>query len=163
MELCVNSKQQSHRTSTESTSFFSTADEPEDLSQWLHRKNLDASKDAQESVNERLQVFHQIVQGVEHLHSHGLIHRDLKPENVFMKQNMPKIGDFGLAKCMHDPDHYLMMMKSMSFEEIEASILQNHTTALGTFLYASPEQLGVSKTKASYSELVCCISCTDRL
>ncbi|KAF2669022.1 Serine/threonine-protein kinase [Microthyrium microscopicum] len=43
-------------------------------------------------------LFHQIVDGLAHIHSLGIIHRDLKPANIFIDQlNNPKIGDFGLA------------------------------------------------------------------
>jgi 5'-AMP-activated protein kinase catalytic alpha subunit len=43
--------------------------------------------------------FHQILEGVQHLHELGVCHRDLKPENLLLekgKHNI-KIIDFGLS------------------------------------------------------------------
>lgn len=40
----------------------------------------------------------QLVDAVEHLHSHGVSHRDIKPENIFLTSDAAmKLGDFGLA------------------------------------------------------------------
>lgn len=41
----------------------------------------------------------EIILGLEHLHSQGIVYRDLKPENVFIDATGHiKIGDYGLAK-----------------------------------------------------------------
>ncbi|KAI5683313.1 hypothetical protein M9H77_04541 [Catharanthus roseus] len=46
-------------------------------------------------------IAYQVVQGLEHLHSHKIIHRDLKPSNLLVNSEMEvKIADFGVSKIM---------------------------------------------------------------
>jgi serine/threonine protein kinase len=81
--------------------------------------------------NERINLFLQVCDGVQHAHQKGIIHRDLKPSNVLvtMQDNraVPKIIDFGLAKAttQHLTDRTL-------FTELGVLI--------GTPEYMSPEQ-----------------------
>jgi len=69
-------------------------------------------------------AVHQILMGLEHAHSKGIVHRDIKPGNVMLtEQGKVKITDFGLAKLTQSS--------------------QSHTaddSILGTPLYMSPEQ-----------------------
>jgi WD40 repeat protein/tRNA A-37 threonylcarbamoyl transferase component Bud32 len=86
---------------------------------------------AQLSVPERLHLFVQVCQAVQHAHQKGIIHRDLKPSNILVApyddKPVPKVIDFGLAKAMH---HSLA----------EQTLHTAHEMVLGTPLYMSPEQ-----------------------
>lgn len=42
----------------------------------------------------------QIVQGLEYLHSHGLVHCDVKGRNILISEDGAKIADFGCAKWL---------------------------------------------------------------
>jgi len=55
------------------------------------------------SIRDRLLLFTQVCEGVQHAHQKAIIHRDLKPSNVLVSEvdqkPVPKIIDFGLAKA----------------------------------------------------------------
>ncbi|XP_029448991.1 eukaryotic translation initiation factor 2-alpha kinase 3 isoform X2 [Rhinatrema bivittatum] len=84
---------------------------------------------------ECLQIFLQIAEAVQFLHSKGLMHRDLKPSNIFFTiDNIVKVGDFGLVTAMdqeEDEDSVLTPMPAYA----------RHTGQVGTKLYMSPEQI----------------------
>ena len=52
---------------------------------------------------QRLELFDQVCDGVQHAHQKGIIHRDIKPSNILVTevdgQPVPKIIDFGVAKA----------------------------------------------------------------
>ncbi|CAK7298272.1 Interferon-induced, double-stranded RNA-activated protein kinase [Vulpes lagopus] len=69
-----------------------------------------------------LELFEQIVAGVNYIHIKQLIHRDLKPGNIFLVDTKHiKIGDFGLVTSLKD--------------------FANRTSNKGTLRYMSPEQI----------------------
>ena len=82
-------------------------------------------------VRERLQLFVQVCQAVQHAHQKGIIHRDLKPSNILVclydGNAVPKVIDFGLAKAIHQP-------------LTENTLYTAHGVMVGTPLYMSPEQ-----------------------
>ena len=50
-------------------------------------------------------LFRQIVEGLDYLHSKGISHRDLKPENILLTSDgTAKIADFGVSKFMPNED-----------------------------------------------------------
>jgi len=51
-----------------------------------------------DSVEKRIEIWNQILDGIKYLHSNNIIHRDIKPSNIFFLNNQIKIGDFGLSK-----------------------------------------------------------------
>ncbi len=55
------------------------------------------------SVRQRLELFVQACDGVQHAHQKAIIHRDLKPPNILVVdvdgKPLPRIIDFGLAKA----------------------------------------------------------------
>ena len=52
---------------------------------------------------ERLELFIQVCQAIQHAHQKGIIHRDIKPSNVLVTLHdgkpVPKVIDFGIAKA----------------------------------------------------------------
>jgi serine/threonine protein kinase len=64
------------------------------------------------SEKEAVHLIHQVFDGIQYLHTHGMIHRDLKPENLLMVGKEPgteeymmlKICDFGEWPLPHTPE-----------------------------------------------------------
>jgi serine/threonine protein kinase/WD40 repeat protein len=83
------------------------------------------------STTERLDLFIQVCQAIQHAHQKGIIHRDIKPSNVLVTVNdgmpVPKVIDFGIAKATEQ-----RLTDKTLFTEFQAF--------LGTPAYMSPEQ-----------------------
>ncbi|WP_339672494.1 serine/threonine-protein kinase [Dasania marina] len=75
-----------------------------------------------------LQVFSQILDGIEAAHLSGVWHRDIKPENILWdnKTNLVALADFGIA-------HF-------EEEEIYTAIETKVASRMANFQYSSPEQ-----------------------
>jgi len=80
---------------------------------------------------DRLRLFMEVCQAVQHAHQKGVIHRDLKPSNVLVTRvqdrPVPKIIDFGIARLVASPLR-------------PASIHTEAGKFVGTPEYMSPEQ-----------------------
>ncbi len=86
-------------------------------------------------TEQRLRLFIQVCQAVQHAHQKGIIHRDLKPSNILVTLHdgvpVPKIIDFGIAKATEQ-----RLTQKTLFTEFRAFI--------GTPAYMSPEQAEMS-------------------
>ncbi|XP_017273913.1 eukaryotic translation initiation factor 2-alpha kinase 1 isoform X2 [Kryptolebias marmoratus] len=82
-----------------------------------------------------LRLLKNILEGVDYIHSRRIMHRDLKPRNIFLHGHdcHVRIGDFGLA-CR---DIIVDDCKKTSSPGSDST----HTSGVGTFVYAAPEQL----------------------
>ncbi|XP_005100245.1 eukaryotic translation initiation factor 2-alpha kinase 1 [Aplysia californica] len=117
------------------------------LQEWLVNRNVEYnSKEFDDTImcSDNMRIFHQVLQGVDFIHSHGLIHRDLKPRNIFLSGSElhVRIGDFGLAKedvLRHGRED--IVFTPSPTENAPTVFVDNHTTGVGTSAYASPEQL----------------------
>jgi serine/threonine protein kinase/tetratricopeptide (TPR) repeat protein len=85
---------------------------------------------------ERLELFTQICEAVQHAHQKGVIHRDLKPSNVLVEvvgdHPVPKVIDFGVAKATA---HRLT----------ERTVYTEQGQLIGTPEYMSPEQAEMTR------------------
>jgi non-specific serine/threonine protein kinase/serine/threonine-protein kinase len=83
------------------------------------------------AIPDRIELFLQVCEGVQHAHQKGIIHRDLKPSNVLVTVRddypVPKIIDFGVAKAM---------TQTLTDRTLHTEL----GALLGTPEYMSPEQ-----------------------
>jgi serine/threonine protein kinase/tetratricopeptide (TPR) repeat protein len=86
-------------------------------------------------VRERLELFLNVCQAVQHAHQKGIIHRDLKPSNVLVTLHddkaVVKVIDFGVAKATGQ-------------QLTDKTLFTNFVQMIGTPLYMSPEQAQMS-------------------
>jgi tetratricopeptide (TPR) repeat protein len=84
---------------------------------------------------QRLELFVPVCQAVQHAHQKGIIHRDLKPSNVLVSRldttPIAKVIDFGVAKALGQ-------------ELTDKTLFTGIAQMIGTPLYMSPEQAGMS-------------------
>jgi serine/threonine protein kinase/tetratricopeptide (TPR) repeat protein len=86
-------------------------------------------------TRQRLELFLAVLSAVQHAHQKGIIHRDLKPSNVLVSRfdtaPVVKVIDFGIAKALGQT-------------LTEKTLFTGAAQMVGTPLYMSPEQAGMS-------------------
>jgi WD40 repeat protein/serine/threonine protein kinase len=86
-------------------------------------------------VRERLGLFVDVCQAVQHAHQKAIIHRDLKPTNILVTLHddraVVKVIDFGVAKATGP-------------QLTDRTLFTNFAQMIGTPLYMSPEQAQMS-------------------
>jgi serine/threonine protein kinase len=87
-------------------------------------------------THQRLQLFIQICQAIQHAHQKGIIHRDIKPSNILVTLHdgvpVPKVIDFGIAKATTDQ------------RLTDKTLFTAYEQFIGTPAYMSPEQAEMS-------------------
>jgi len=88
------------------------------------------------SMGERLELFLQVCNAVQHAHQKGIIHRDLKPSNIMVTMRdgvpIPKVIDFGIAKATEQ-------------RLTDKTLFTSYAQLMGTPAYMSPEQMELSE------------------
>ena len=88
------------------------------------------------TTRQRLELFIQVCQAVQHAHQKGIIHRDLKPSNILVTVNdgaaVVKVIDFGIAKATTG-ERLTDKTLFTAFEQF-----------IGTPAYVSPEQAEIT-------------------
>jgi WD40 repeat protein len=76
------------------------ADRPWMVTQYVPGPSLDASVKRNGALNPAAvhQLAAALAEGLDAIHTVGLVHRDLKPLNIIMAEDGPRIIDFGIAK-----------------------------------------------------------------
>jgi eukaryotic-like serine/threonine-protein kinase len=86
-------------------------------------------------TKDRLGLFIQVCQAIQHAHQKGIIHRDIKPSNILVTLNdgvpVPKVIDFGIAKATEG-------------RLTDATVYTQLNQFIGTPAYMSPEQAEMS-------------------
>jgi serine/threonine protein kinase len=94
--------------------------------EYLEGDNLRQKMDREGPLppEEAVRIATQVLDGLAHAHSKGVIHRDIKPENIhILPTGLVKITDFGIARLKYEPN---LTMDGQIF---------------GTPSYMSPEQV----------------------
>src|ERR1700722_16518844 len=85
------------------------------------------------TTEDRLKLFIQVCQAVQHAHQKGIIHRDIKPSNILVATTaegvpLPVVIDFGIAKATNNQ------------ELTDKTVFTAFEMLIGTPAYMSPEQ-----------------------
>ncbi len=91
------------------------------------------------TTEQRLDLFMQVCQAVQHAHQKGIIHRDLKPSNILVTTTLegaalPVVIDFGIAKA------------TTNQQLTDKTLFTAFEMLIGTPAYMSPEQAVLTST-----------------
>src|SRR5216117_103204 len=89
------------------------------------------------ATEERLKLFVQVCQAIQHAHQKGIIHRDIKPSNVMVTATvegaiLPVVIDFGIAKA------------TTNQRLTDKTLFTAFEMLIGTPAYMSPEQANLT-------------------
>lgn len=86
--------------------------------------------------DEYFRLFREILEALNHIHAQGIIHRDLKPSNIYIDESRNiKVGDFGLAKNVHNA------VAAKTKAKLTSMMSEDLTSDVGTTLYVANEVL----------------------
>ena len=93
------------------------------------------------TTEDRLKLFIQVCQAVQHAHQKGIIHRDIKPSNILVANSstglpLPVVIDFGIAKAINNQ------------ELTDKTLFTAFEMLIGTPAYMSPEQAAITNVDA---------------
>ncbi len=97
------------------------------ITEYCDKNNLD--------TRQRLDLYIQVCNAIQHAHQKGVIHRDIKPSNILVTLHdgrpVPKVIDFGIAKAIEG-------------KLTEKTLFTAYEQIIGTPAYMSPEQAEMS-------------------
>jgi hypothetical protein len=109
----------------------------------MERMNKSLSKmleNIQLSLTRRVDIMLQIAEGINSLHSMGLVHRDLKPDNILIKCERCGSESSTSTSMVQEP---LWIAKVCDFGttkmKLESTAYANQTIPIGTTMYMPPE------------------------
>jgi serine/threonine protein kinase len=113
--------------------------------EYLEGDNLRQKMDREGALppDEAVRIATQVLDGLAHAHSKGVIHRDIKPENIhILPTGLIKITDFGIARLKYEPnltmDGQIFGTPSyMSPEQVQGGAIDEHSDlfSVGVILY----------------------------
>ncbi|KAF9366395.1 hypothetical protein BGX34_003352 [Mortierella sp. NVP85] len=83
----------------------------------------------------RSMVF-QVLRGLQHMHSKGIMHRDMKPENLLVSGDTVKIADFGLARELKSRPPYTTYVSTRWYRAPEV-VLKSSAYSCAVDLWAA--------------------------